>query len=114
MPCAESVYKARKIWEGSASGSGDWPWCCSQYCMTMAMLAAPHPFFCCWTNGTSSHSAARPGAAVAAHIERVTTAATPASLNSISEPSMDCDDDEDERCDANQNDEQIAIAHVSC
>src|SRR5262249_25614987 len=28
--------------------------CFCQYCMTMAMLAAPQPSFSCFTNGTSS------------------------------------------------------------
>src|SRR5437588_8938985 len=40
----------------SALESMAWPRCLSQYCITMAMLAAPQPSFSCLIKGTSSHT----------------------------------------------------------
>src|SRR6266851_4051554 len=57
MPWAASECRARWICAASAVGLPDRPPCCScQYCITIAMLAAPQPSFSCFTNGTSSQT----------------------------------------------------------
>src|SRR5262252_6418554 len=57
MPWAFSEYSARWMAAASASAAGiGLRLCCRcQYCITMAMLAAPQPFFSCLIKGTSSH-----------------------------------------------------------
>lgn len=56
MPCALDEYNAFSISPASEALSGNRRcWRC-QNCITMAMLAAPQPFFACFTNGTSSHT----------------------------------------------------------
>src|SRR5260370_12597654 len=54
MPCAASECKARWICAAAAVGLLGRRWCSCQYCITIAMLAAPQPSFSCFTKGISS------------------------------------------------------------
>src|SRR5438270_12661964 len=61
MPWPSKEWSSCSICETSATGAFIFC-CCDQYCMTMAMLAAPQPSFGCLTNGTSSHTPGGPAA----------------------------------------------------
>src|SRR5439155_25532376 len=47
--------------------------CLSQYCMTIAMLAAPQPSFSCFTNGTLSQMPEAPAASAKPQRDRKST-----------------------------------------
>src|SRR6266446_3472951 len=54
MPWAASECRARWICAASVVGLPDRRCCSCQYCITIAMLAAPQPSFSCFTKGISS------------------------------------------------------------
>src|SRR5579871_1414032 len=80
------------------------PCCFCQYCMTMAMLAAPQPSFSCLTKGTSSHT---PGpSAASARPQRQS-----ATRNFFIGPGLaESHDQQDQHRNANQDEQQIAVA----
>src|SRR5438309_8742162 len=62
MPWAWGAYSACCISAASALTPTGRACCLSQYCMTIAMLAAPQPSFSCFTNGTLSQMPEAPAA----------------------------------------------------
>src|SRR5262245_27753628 len=85
------------------------PACASQYCITIARLAAPQPSSVCFTKGTSSQTA---GSAASRVAHRHTVTAT-TFVNRFTARLVDCDDDKDERCDRDQDDQKIAIIETA-
>src|SRR6266850_4782247 len=110
FPCAE--WSLARMLAASALSVGAFPCCCSQYCMTMATLAAPQPSFSCFTNGTSSQA---PAASAASSVPQLasrsmTTVAarrsTAALANRNNDENHNSDDDED--------DDQVALTQRAC
>ncbi len=90
------------------------PWCRSQYCMTMAMLAAPQPSFCCGTNGTSSQRFTTSAAGMGTEAARIAlTMAAPIDLRSMGWPSVHRDNDKDESSDQDEDDQQVVVTHAA-
>src|SRR5215472_12038898 len=95
----------------SAAMAGFEPWLCwrCQYCITMAMLAAPQPFFSCLIKGTSSHTPGLCARKTMPQRHRII-----ASLCGIREFIRACladrNDDEHERSDRQNDPENIALA----
>src|SRR5260370_21605586 len=85
------------------------PPCCCQYCMAMAMLAAPQPSFSCFTNGTSSQ---RLGGSAAKSTPQTPSIRTTVLITrgGMGLPSTHRDDDPNESGDGNYDDNQVAVA----
>ncbi len=71
------------------------------------MLAAPQPFFSCFTNGTSSQTPDVPAARLPHSHSNTTTRLTV--RTSMQLLLTNGDDDQDERRDGNYDDEQVAV-----
>src|SRR5260370_22775612 len=85
------------------------PPCCCQYCITMAMLAAPQPSFSCFTNGTSSQ---RLGGSPAKSTPQTPSIRTTVLITrgGMGLPSTRRHDDQNESCDGHYDDNQVAVA----
>src|SRR5438874_6055863 len=93
----------------AASASGWRPDCLAQYCMTMAMLAAPQPSVGCFTNGTSSHTASLALSRMPSSKETNVGARTRRILKDLSNG----DDDQDQNGNPNNNKDKIAIGQIA-
>src|ERR1700756_1513760 len=80
--------------------------------MTMAMVAAPQPFFSCFTNGTSSHMPSRSAASRTPRSNSIRTAAL-RMMRGIRKFLVHRDDDKDESSDTHQDNQQIVVVHPS-
>src|SRR6478672_6680359 len=109
MPRALAEYSRRWIRSASEASFAAWPCCACQYCITMAMLAAPQPSFSCFTKGTSSQMPGRSAANNMPQTPSSTTTILTGRLN-IGEVLPDSNNDQDERGNGYQNNDQIAIA----
>src|SRR5688572_21563592 len=112
MPRASGEYSLRRMCAAWALSPAALPCCFCQYCMTMATLAAPHPFFSCFTNGTSSHGAE--GSAASSlpqqRKRKMISLAVPRSMPPLL---ANCHDDQDNDRDAQDDKNQVAIAQGS-
>src|SRR5579864_2610345 len=106
MPWPSLEKSVRWISTGSASTSG---LCCclDQYCITMAMLAAPQPSFSCLTNGTSSHTPGPSAASITPQRQRA------ANNFFITAPLAHGHDDQDEGRNSHDNPDQVAVAELA-
>src|SRR5580765_2026219 len=109
MPWACLEYKTLWIRLASALPSEGCPCWRSQYCMTMAMLAAPQASFSCLTKGTSSQM---PGASAAhnklqRHSDAVSVLLT---CNDMGPTLSHSDNDQNQRCDGQDDNDQIPVA----
>src|SRR5262249_44752212 len=77
--------------------------------MTMAILAAPHPSFSCFTNGTSSQmlAACAPKAMPQRNKGIASLRGTPRTIRMCL---ANCNDDQNQRNDGQDDDDQVAVA----
>src|SRR5579864_2879965 len=87
--------------------------CCCQYCITMAMVAAPQPFFSCFTKGTSSHTPDCPAASSDSISNRVVRLSAAAIIGPGVLRSVHRDDDQYQHRDCQNNQDQVAVAETS-
>src|SRR6266849_6745089 len=92
----------------SAIGFAAPPCCCCQYCITMAMLAAPQPSFCCFTNGTSSQRLE--GLAAKSTPQTPSRTTVLITRGGMGLRSTHRDNDQNESGDGNYDDNQVAVA----
>src|SRR5581483_2655404 len=112
MPCAGREYSARWISLGSDSASAGLACCLSQYCITMAMLAAPHASFSCCTKGTSSQRPA--GSAANSTPQRHSnTMILFGVLRSMKPDLTDGDNDKNQRGNGQDNQDQVPVAEAA-
>src|ERR1700730_8539202 len=112
MPWALAEYSVRWIWDASEAPFTGWPcWAC-QYCITMAMLAAPQPSFSCFTKGTSSQTPGKSAANSEPQAPSSRTVTLTMRLNMLK--LSDRNNNQDERGDGHKNDNQVAIAERAC
>src|SRR5438309_7354271 len=116
MPWAWGAYSACCISAASALTPTGRACCLSQYCMTIAMLAAPQPSFSCFTNGTSSQmpegSAAKttPAKSVPPTHSINTRIRITRDMGSLS---AHRDNNQNQRGDDDQDDNQVPVAQVA-
>src|SRR5215831_2727813 len=91
------------------SASGERPDCLAQYCMTMAMLAAPQPSGCCLIKGTSSHTASL---ALSRRLSSTETNGG-AIMRRIRKNLSNSDDDQDQNCDRENDEDKIMVIDVA-
>src|SRR6476660_2010573 len=84
------------------------PCCCCQYCITMAMLAAPQPSFSCFTKGTSSQT---PGRSAAGSMPQTPSSRNPilTARPNILENLVHRNNDQNKNGHSHQNNDQVAI-----
>src|SRR5438034_11679663 len=113
MPRSRSEYKARWIWTASALGAAVRPCWSIQYCITMAILAAPHPFFSCLTKGTSSHSP--DGSAATTRLQRHNISASVTEKYRVMRSVLsDCNNDQNQCRDTQYDEKQIPVTQSTC
>src|SRR5215469_12832178 len=90
------------------------PWLCCrcQYCMTMAMLAAPHPFFSCLIKGTSSHTPGLCACKTMPQRHNSIIASLCGTQDVMKIRSADCDNNEHEHRDRQNDPDQITLAQI--
>src|SRR5262245_26452571 len=80
----------------------------------MAMLAAPHPSFSCFTKGTSSQTPAVCAARIKLEPQRHSIAPSLCGMRQrISVSLADCHDDQDQHGDSQDDEDQIALAEIA-
>src|SRR5215831_8371295 len=87
--------------------------CFCQYCITMAMLAAPQPSFSCFTNGTSSQTPA-PCVAKAMPQRHNNIEHLCGKPRTIRPRLANSNDDQNQRNDGQDNQDQVALLDPSC
>src|SRR5215813_3706581 len=89
------------------------PVCFCQYCITMAILAAPQPSFSCLTKGTSSHRP--PVCAAQRRPQRHTIAASLCGKPTVMKrPLAYGHDDQHQHRDRQDDPDQLFLTYVSC
>src|SRR5215471_4537046 len=112
MPWALGEYSVRWIRAASAEEAWVSPACFCQYCMTMAMLAAPQPSFSCLTKGTSSHRP--PVCAPQKRPQRHTNNPSLRGMPKVTKsPLADGHDDQHQHHDGQDDPDQLSLTDVS-
>src|SRR3954449_331858 len=106
MPWSLCEKRARWIFTASVAESISLACCLRQYCITIAMLAAPQPSFSCLMKGTSSQT---PGVAAKTKPQRHKMQM---SLCGIFRVLADSHDNQHQHRDAENNQDQIAFAEI--
>src|SRR5512146_3481365 len=111
MPCASDEWSCSRIYVASAASLGCWPDWRIQYCITIAIDAAPQPSFDCWTNGTSSQI---PGSAAKRRVQKHRdTAIAFATRLRMGSALANRHNNEDEGSDSYDDEQEIAVIHSS-
>src|SRR5712671_3515585 len=110
MPWSLREYRTRWISNASDAASLSLACCLRQYCITMAMLAAPHPSLSCLIKGTSSHT---PGVAEKTKPQKHRIQMSLCGKRAMKTVLADSHNNQHQHRDAENNQDQITFAEIA-